>query len=273
MSRIASIAKLARQINRLNQERVHFSLSSTYSTLPKTPIYTQTKQDETKIPTTRTPNPPPQIQIKDIKSLPKLEIGENIPRRDKISFLVTTLIDLQDNKESIYNTLDAWVAWEREFPIGALKNVLLALEKQQQWHKVIQVIKWMLSKGQGNTRGTYGQLIRALDMDHRVEEAHEIWKKKLGFDLHSVPWKLCKLMISVYYRNNMLEDLVKLFKGLEGFDRKPPEKSIVQRVADAYEVLGLSEEKERVLEKYKALFVESPNGKIKKIGRSKKISS
>lgn len=68
----------------------------------------------------------------------------------------------------------------------------------------------MLSKGQGATLGTYGQLIRALDMDHRAEEAHRIWVQKIGMDLHSVPWQLCRLMISVYYRNNMLEDLVKV---------------------------------------------------------------
>lgn len=206
-----------------------------------------------------------QIQIKDVGIVPQRQIGENVSRKDKISFLVSTLMDLQDSKEAVYSTLDAWVAWERNFPIGALKNVLLALEKEQQWHRAIQVIKWMLSKGQGTTRGTYGQLIHALDMDHRVEEAREIWKKKLAFDLHSVPWKLCKLMISVYYRNNMLEDLVKLFNGLEAFGRKPPEKSIVQKVANAYELLGLPEEKERILEKYKDLFVESANGKSKNI--------
>ena len=74
----------------------------------------------------------------------------------------------------------------------------------------MQVIKWMLSKGQGMTMGTYGQLIRALDMDHRVEEAQKFWEIKIGSDLRSVPWQLCHLMISVYYRNNMLQDLVKL---------------------------------------------------------------
>ena len=68
----------------------------------------------------------------------------------------------------------------------------------------------MDAKGQGTTLGTYGQLIRALDMDHRVEEAHKVWVQKIGMDLHSVPWQLCRLMISVYHRNNMLEDLVKV---------------------------------------------------------------
>ncbi|XLR22574.1 hypothetical protein S83_050474, partial [Arachis hypogaea] len=75
-------------------------------------------------------------------------------------------------------------------------------------NKIVQVIKWMMSKGQGNTMETYGQLIRALDMDHRVEEAHKFWQTKIATNLHSVPWQLCHLMIAVYYRNKMLDDLV-----------------------------------------------------------------
>ena len=69
----------------------------------------------------------------------------------------------------------------------------------------------MLSKGQGTTMGTYAQFIRALDMDHRAKEAHEFWLTKIGRDLHSVPWKLCNRMISIYYRNNMLENLIKVW--------------------------------------------------------------
>ncbi|KAL4599483.1 hypothetical protein ACB092_11G130500 [Castanea dentata] len=234
------------------------------------------------------------------------QIGENVSRKDKINFLVNTLapfkyvvcnelygydvishfviiiyhnlaayskwklLDIKDSKEAVYGALDAWVAWEQNFPIASLKRALLVLEKEQQWHRIIQVIKWMLSKGQGTTLGTYGQLIRALDMDHRAEEAHKIWVQKIGMDLHSVPWQLCRLMISVYHRNNMLEDLVKLFKNLEAFDRKPPEKSIVQRVADAYEMLGLLEEKQRVLEKYNDLFTENRSPKKGRISPYKK---
>lgn len=58
--------------------------------------------------------------------------------------------------------------------------------------------------------GTYGQLIHALDMDQRPEEAHKFWQKKIGMDLHAVPWQLCKSMMSIYYRNNMLENLIKV---------------------------------------------------------------
>lgn len=190
-------------------------------------------------------------------AVPRNYIGENVSRKDKNKYLYTTLLELNDSKEAVYGALDAWVAWEQNFPIASLKTILISLEKDQQWHRVVQVIKWMLSKGQGMTMGTYGQLIRALDMDHRVEEAQKFWEIKIGSDLHSVPWQLCHLMISVYYRNNMLQDLVKLFKGLEAFDRKPRDKSIIQKVANAYEVLGLVKEKERVLEKYNHLFTET----------------
>ncbi|CAN8311226.1 unnamed protein product [Cochlearia groenlandica] len=185
----------------------------------------------------------------------KHQIGENIPKKDKIKFLVNTLLDIEDSKEAVYGALDAWVAWERNFPIASLKIVIANLEKQHQWHRMVQVIKWILSKGQGNTMGTYGQLIRALDMDRRAEEAHAIWRKKIGNDLHSVPWQLCLQMIRIYFRNNMLQELVKLFKDLESYDRKPPDKHIVQSVADAYELLGMVEEKERVLMKYSNLFL------------------
>lgn len=198
------------------------------------------------------------------------QIGKNVSRKDKIHFLLNTFNDLKDSKEGVYGALDAWVAWEQTFPLVSLKKALLSLEKEEQWHRVVQVIKWMLSKGQGRTVGTYGQLVKALDKDHRAEEAHRVWVDKIGYDLHSVPWKLCKSMISIYYRNNMLERLVKLFKGLEAFDRKPPEKSIVQKVADAYEMLGLLEEKERVVQKYKDLPAETRKESHKK--KSKKAS-
>ncbi|KAK9076843.1 hypothetical protein SSX86_005177 [Deinandra increscens subsp. villosa] len=210
------------------------------------------------------------INIYSGEPISKRKIGENVSRNEKVNFLVKILNDLDDSKEAVYNALDAWVAWEQDFPIGPLRQALIGLEKDHQWHRIIHVIKWMLSKGQGTTMGTYGQLVRALDMDHRVEEAHEIWVKKLGVDLHSVPWQLCHQMIAVYYRNNMMEHAVKLFKGLEAFDRKPRDKKIVKTVGDAYEILGLIEEKERVLEKYKSLFNETSSSKISKKSSVKK---
>lgn len=257
------MAKLIRQISRLEMVRAQTS-SYSYSTIvqvrsPNQHNASRKSSDEDRSDCLIMS----QYSKKDAKSY----TVENVPRKDKINILVNTLLDLKDNKEAVYGALDAWVAWERNFPIGPIKRAILTLEKEQQWHKIVQVIKWMLSKGQGTTMGTYGQLIRALDMDNRAGEAHEIWVKKVGRDLHSVPWQLCKLMISVYHRNDMLEDLVKLFKGMEAFDRKPREKSILRKVTDSYEMLGLPEEKDKVLEKYKNLFTETWKGHLKQSRR------
>lgn len=48
------------------------------------------------------------------------------------------------------------------------------------------------------------------------------------------------------------------------FNRKPPEKAVIEKVAAAYESLGVQEERERVLEKYQSLFTASPNSRSKK---------
>lgn len=49
------------------------------------------------------------------------------------------LIDIGDSKESVYGALDAWVAWEKKFPIVPLKIVIISLEEEEQWHRVVQV--------------------------------------------------------------------------------------------------------------------------------------
>ncbi|CAL5098543.1 unnamed protein product [Urochloa decumbens] len=180
------------------------------------------------------------------------------------------LLGLEDSRENVYGTLDAWVAFEQDFPLASLKQALSALEKEEQWHRIVQVIKWMLSKGQGNTTRTYEQLVCALEKDNRAEEAHKIWQKKIAHDLQSVPWRFCHLMLAIYYRNNRLERLVKLFKELEACGRKPPSKDIIRKVEDAYEMLGLLEEKKALLEKYKDLYNKPSRDDRKKGSKSKR---
>lgn len=53
------------------------------------------------------------------------------------------LHDLKNSKEAVYSALDAWVAWEENFPIALLKRALLVLEKEQEWHRVVQVIIYL----------------------------------------------------------------------------------------------------------------------------------
>jgi len=183
---------------------------------------------------------------------------------EKTNILVDRLLKVKNSKEAVYGALDSWVAWELDFPLAVLKRASYQLQQKEKWHLIIQLIKWMLSKGQATTMGTYEQLLRALERDHRAEEAHAFWEKRIGSDLHSVPWQLCTFMIYMYARNNMPERLIKLFNDLEMFNRKPPEKAVIEKVAAAYELLGLQEERERVLEKYQSLFTTSPNFRSKK---------
>ncbi|XP_078169264.1 pentatricopeptide repeat-containing protein At4g18975, chloroplastic-like isoform X1 [Carex rostrata] len=199
-------------------------------------------------------------------------VGRKISAAEKRKFLINTLFDLKDSKQSVYGTLDAWVAMEPTFPLASLRQALVVLQKHEQWHRIVQVLKWILSKGQGNTMGTYKLLITALEKDNRAEEAHKIWKSKIGHDLHSVSWDFCDLMLSIYYRNNMLDRLVKLFRHIESYGRKPPRKSIVRKVADAYEVLGLSEEKDKLLKEYSYLFDKSSDENKRRYKHSKKTN-
>ncbi|GJU10237.1 pentatricopeptide repeat-containing protein [Tanacetum coccineum] len=194
---------------------------------------------------------------KDAEETRKLLKELDVSKKDKINVFISKLLELDDNKEVVYGALEAWVAEEKEFPIGRLKTALITLERKGKWLKVVQVIKWMLSKGQGITVGTYGQLIRALAMDNRVEEAKKLWVRKLSRDVDTVPWKVCEIIISVYHRNEMWEELATLYKKLEVHGRKVPDKYIAQKVADSYEKLGLVEEKDRVMEKYKSLFIKT----------------
>lgn len=207
---------------------------------------------------------------KSTRELKKGPVGHTLSSAEKRKFLINTLLDLEDSKEAVYSTLDAWVAFEQEFPLASIKQAIEALEKEEQWHRIVQVIKWMLSKGQGNTIRTYEQLVRALEKDNRAEEAHRIWEKKISHDLHSVPWRFCGLMLAIYYRNNKLDRLIKLFHNLEACGRKCPSREYIRKVEDAYEMLGLLEEKTALLDKYKDLYNKLSGNDIKKGRQSRK---
>lgn len=78
------------------------------------------------------------------------------------------------------------------------------------------------------------------------------------------PYSVCSIVLYISSKINIQLTFAscscsfdkKLFKGLEAFDRKPRDKLIIDKVANAYEMLGLVTEKERVLEKYSHLFKE-----------------
>lgn len=68
---------------------------------------------------------------------------------------------------------------------------------------VVQVSKWMLSKGQGKTMGTYYNMLNALAEDGRLDEAEELWTKLFSENLESTPRMFFEKMISIYYHREL----------------------------------------------------------------------
>ncbi|XP_004499753.1 uncharacterized protein [Cicer arietinum] len=124
--------------------------------------------------------------------------------------LVRTICELPNEKESVYGALDKWTAWETEFPLVAAAKALNILRKRGQWVRVIQLAKWMLSKGQGATMGTYDTLLLAFDMDQRIDEAESLWNMIIHAHMRSVSKRLFSRMISLYDHHNLSEKIVEI---------------------------------------------------------------
>ncbi|KAK8969544.1 Pentatricopeptide repeat-containing protein [Platanthera guangdongensis] len=92
----------------------------------------------------------------------------------KALHLVRLISKLPDDKDAVTVALDFWTAWETEFPIITSAKALKILRRRNQWRRIIQVSKWMLSKGQVLTMGTCDTLLLALDRDDRLKEAEEL---------------------------------------------------------------------------------------------------
>ncbi|ONM58205.1 Pentatricopeptide repeat-containing protein chloroplastic [Zea mays] len=91
------------------------------------------------------------------------------------------------------------------------------LKRRRQWLRIIQVTKWLMSKGQVLTWTTYDTLLLALLMDKRVDEAESVW-------------------------NTIFADMEEL--GVR------PDKDTVRRIGKAFVASGQEEKEKHVLEKY-----------------------
>jgi len=103
------------------------------------------------------------------------------------------IVTFSNVKEDVYGGLDAWCAWELEFPLVTIKKPLKLLQEEKQWRRVIQVSKWMLSKGHGRTMGTYELLLQAFDEEGRVEKQMPDLKK-YSLRMRSVHPEICSTM-------------------------------------------------------------------------------
>ncbi|KAL0401336.1 UNVERIFIED_CONTAM: Pentatricopeptide repeat-containing protein, chloroplastic [Sesamum latifolium] len=165
--------------------------------------------------------------------------------------LVRTVSRLPNEKEVVYGALDKWIAWETEFPLIAAAKALRILRKGNQWKRIIQVAKWMLSKGQGATMATYDSLLLAFDMDGRVDEAEMLWNMILHAHNRSISKRLFSRMISLYDHHNVPNKVIEVFADMEELGVKPDEDT-VRRVARAFEVLGQEDKQRLVRLKYQS---------------------
>ncbi|XP_018627248.1 pentatricopeptide repeat-containing protein At4g18975, chloroplastic isoform X2 [Nicotiana tomentosiformis] len=165
--------------------------------------------------------------------------------------LVRLISGLPNEKESVYRALDKWIAWETEFPLIAAAKALSILRQQRMWKRVIQVAKWMLSKGQGATMATYDTLLLAFDMDKRVDEAETLWNMILHTSTRSVSKRLFSRMISLYDHHHVPEKIVEVFADMEELGVKPDEDT-VRRVARAFQFLGQEDKRKLVLQRYQS---------------------
>nr|GMD05329.1 pentatricopeptide repeat-containing protein At4g18975, chloroplastic isoform X1 [Ipomoea batatas] len=164
--------------------------------------------------------------------------------------LVRIISGLPNEKNAVYAELDKWVAWETEFPVIAAAKALRILRKQNQWRRLIQVAKWMLSKGQGATMGTYDLLLLAFDMDQRVDEAGMLWNMILNTRTRSISKWLFSRIISLYDHHNLPDKIIEVFADMEELAVKPDEDT-VRRIARAFHTLGQLDKEKMVLKRYR----------------------
>ncbi|XP_030533179.1 pentatricopeptide repeat-containing protein At4g21190 [Rhodamnia argentea] len=163
--------------------------------------------------------------------------------------LVDCVKGLSNVKEEVYGALDSFIAWELEFPLITVKKALKTLEKEKEWKRIIQVTKWMLSKGQGRTMGSYFILLNALAEDGRLDEAEELWATIFSRNLEGTPRIFFNKMVSIYYKRGMHEKMFEVFADMEELGVKP-NVSIVSMMGKVFQQLGMMDKYEKLTKKY-----------------------
>eukprot|EP00249_Psilotum_nudum_P008656 c21427_g1_i1 orf=1-429(+) len=92
-------------------------------------------------------------------------------------------------------------------------------------------------------------MLKAYDMDGRLEEADALWKQLIMKYARSVPRAMFRRMITMYDKHAMPEKLLKVFAQMEEVDVKPDE-FIMKRVAQIYEKMEMKDKMEELSCKY-----------------------
>ncbi|KAG2637516.1 pentatricopeptide repeat-containing protein At4g18975, chloroplastic-like isoform X1 [Panicum virgatum] len=163
--------------------------------------------------------------------------------------LIDAVSKLPNEKEAIYGALDKWSAFEPEFPVVAAAKALGMLKRRRKWLRIIQVTKWLMSKGQVLTWTTYDTLLLALFMDGRVDEAESIWDTIIQTHTRSVPKRLFSRMILMYDIHHHPDKVLEVHADMEELGVRPDEDT-ARRIGRAFVAFGQEEKEKHVLDKY-----------------------
>ncbi|CAA0817667.1 Pentatricopeptide repeat-containing protein [Striga hermonthica] len=163
--------------------------------------------------------------------------------------LVECIKGLSNVKVEVYGALDSFIAWELEFPLITVKKAIKSLEHEKEWKRIIQVTKWMLSKGQGRTMGSYYILLNALAEDGRLDEAEELWQTLFSQNLESMSRMFFEKMISVYSQNEMHDKMFEIFADMAELGIQPTV-PIVTMVGDVFKKLDMLDKYKKLRNKY-----------------------
>ncbi|KAF7015386.1 hypothetical protein CFC21_029244 [Triticum aestivum] len=139
--------------------------------------------------------------------------------------------------------------WIRKDSAGSGKKALCLVNTRRKWLQIIQVTKWLMSKGQVLTWTTYDTLLLALSMDGRVDEAESIWNTILETYTRSVPKKLFSRMIQIYNTRHLPDKVLEIYADMEELGVRPDEDT-TRRVGRAFASSGQEDKQKPVLEKY-----------------------
>ncbi|CAI6011583.1 unnamed protein product [Closterium sp. NIES-65] len=112
--------------------------------------------------------------------------------------LIAAIRDVPDTKEDVYRALDAWAAFQLDFPLLAVKRALRIMQQGGEWKRILQVCKWMLARGQGRTFGTYDLMMEAMAATGRHAELDGTWERIMGRHLDTVPRATFARVMSLY---------------------------------------------------------------------------
>ncbi|GAB2212242.1 hypothetical protein Droror1_Dr00025593 [Drosera rotundifolia] len=180
---------------------------------------------------------------------PRVKTRRGMGTVSKSLKLVECVKGLSNLKEEVYGALDAFVAWELEFPLVIVKKALKMLEYQREWKRVIQLTKWMLSKGQGKTMGTYYTLLYALAEEDRLEEVEDLWRMLLKKNLEGISRIFFDKMIGIYYSKGMHEKMFDVFADMEELSIRPT-MPIVFKVGTVFLKLKMMDKYQKLHKKY-----------------------